>query len=206
MFKDPNLINLTFLLVIILVPIVPAFVFFKWLPAEGNVAGTWHGMRIKLTGAFAGYFAIFLILIYLLQPKITPLSRVPPVWTVVGEIARDPQISPESQIHFNSSAETFTGKAYADYRFEIRFRKSDDEDFPDVFLVTDPPKDFPTIPIHLSKQWTHLMQGVVDRDDANRILTLKSPIKITKTGELPYAPIGPSPVPLANGPQVKSKP
>ena len=66
----PNATNLIFVLVAILVPIIPAFIFFKWLPADSNVGGTWQGLKIKLTGAFGGYFAIFATIIAVTKPKI----------------------------------------------------------------------------------------------------------------------------------------
>jgi hypothetical protein len=188
-FNDPNIINLVYLLVIILVPIIPGFIFFKWLESSGSVGGKWQGWTIKVGGAFSGYFAIFLLLLYILHPKITP-PEYHPLWSLVGEISDDPKITdPERQIHFISSAETFTGKAYSDRRFEVHFRKSNDEDFPDISLLTEPQADFQSFTIRLSRIWKDSpTQGVeIKRSDSDRTITVKG-IKIAKTGGLPFSP------------------
>ena len=48
---------------VILLPIIPAFILFKALPATGSVDGKLQGLEIKLSGAFAGYFAVVLLII-----------------------------------------------------------------------------------------------------------------------------------------------
>lgn len=60
--------NIIYLLLIVLIPIIPAFIFFKFLPGQADVDGPFKGLKIKLTGAFAGYFLIFIILIYIIKP------------------------------------------------------------------------------------------------------------------------------------------
>lgn len=54
--------NILFLLVIILVPTIPSFLMFKYLPANAVVKGPFKGLRIDLSGGFGGYFLIFLVL------------------------------------------------------------------------------------------------------------------------------------------------
>ena len=58
--KSPNVVAL---LIIILVPIVPSYLLFRLLPEKAAVTGPFKGLRIDLSGAFAGYFLIFLVLI-----------------------------------------------------------------------------------------------------------------------------------------------
>jgi hypothetical protein len=55
--------NAVALLLITLVPIIPAAVTFKLLPSTAEADGPLQGLKIKLTGAFCGYFLIFLTLI-----------------------------------------------------------------------------------------------------------------------------------------------
>jgi len=54
--------DLLYLMGILLLPIVPAFLLFKALPSTGDVSGPLGGLQIKLSGAFAGYFAIVVLL------------------------------------------------------------------------------------------------------------------------------------------------
>lgn len=47
--------------VILLVPLVPALILYKFLPSKTNVAGPFKGLNLKLSGAFGGYFLLVLI-------------------------------------------------------------------------------------------------------------------------------------------------
>jgi len=47
--------------VIVILPIIPAFILFKWLPPEKTIAsGPFKGLNLKFTGSFAGYFVVLL--------------------------------------------------------------------------------------------------------------------------------------------------
>ncbi len=68
---------------VILLPILPAFILFKALPSTGAVDGKLQGMEIKLGGAFAGYFAVVLLIIAN-QKTLIPLQYKQ--WTVTGQV------------------------------------------------------------------------------------------------------------------------
>ena len=74
---------------ILIVPILPAYLMFKVLPGTGNVHGKLRGLEIKLGGAFAGYFALVLLVVSEL-PKIKAALASPPpttqVWEVEGQV------------------------------------------------------------------------------------------------------------------------
>lgn len=46
---------------ILLMPLVPAFIIYKFLPSKTSVSGPFKGLDVKLTGAFGGYFLLVLI-------------------------------------------------------------------------------------------------------------------------------------------------
>ena len=53
----------TFLYVLaamLLLPLLPAFLLYKFLPSKTSVSGPFKGLNIKLTGAFGGYFLLVL--------------------------------------------------------------------------------------------------------------------------------------------------
>lgn len=55
--------DILFLGVIVILPIIPAFILFKWLPPERTIAsGPFKGLNLKLTGSFAGYFVVLLFI------------------------------------------------------------------------------------------------------------------------------------------------
>lgn len=48
--------------VILLVPLIPAFIIYKFLPAsDTDVSGPYQGLSLKLKGAFAGYFLLVIV-------------------------------------------------------------------------------------------------------------------------------------------------
>jgi len=50
-----------YLLMGFLVPLIPAYILYKTLPAETSVTGPFQGLKINLSGAFGGYFLLVLI-------------------------------------------------------------------------------------------------------------------------------------------------
>jgi hypothetical protein len=48
------------LVVIFLLPLIPAFLLYKFLPSKTNATGPFKGLNVKLSGAFAGYFILLL--------------------------------------------------------------------------------------------------------------------------------------------------
>lgn len=79
--------------VMVLLPIIPAFILFKYLPSKGIVEGsaplpTGHGgaYNFKFRGAFAGYFVIFAVLVGLHAKFLYGELISKPEWKVKGKI------------------------------------------------------------------------------------------------------------------------
>lgn len=79
MLQEP----LVYLVIMVLLPLIPAYVLYKTLPSSADVSGPLQGLTIKLGGAFAGYFALVL-LIFVFGPKPPEPTKVE-VWTVEGK-------------------------------------------------------------------------------------------------------------------------
>lgn len=54
-------LSFLYLLAVFLIPLIPAFILYKTLPAETNVSGPFRGLTINLSGAFGGYFLLVII-------------------------------------------------------------------------------------------------------------------------------------------------
>jgi hypothetical protein len=53
---------------VLLLPLIPAFLLYKFLPSKTSVSGPFKGLDIKLTGAFGGYFLLVLTAIGVFFP------------------------------------------------------------------------------------------------------------------------------------------
>lgn len=74
----------------VLLPVIPAFILFKALPSRAAVAGRkkglLKGLHLKLSGAFAGYFVLFLVVVETwpaISPPVTPPYQL---WRVNGSL------------------------------------------------------------------------------------------------------------------------
>lgn len=81
--------NLPFALLaaVTLLPLIPAYIIFKLLPASADVSGPLQGFEIKLGGAFGAYFALVVLVLFtknsIWDPPPPPACQV---WTVSGTI------------------------------------------------------------------------------------------------------------------------
>lgn len=74
-----------------LVPMIPAYVLFKTLGGKAEVTGAeFYGFNVKLGGAFAGYFALLLLLYFIFKPFLVP-SPTRLVYRLEGQILDDKQ-------------------------------------------------------------------------------------------------------------------
>ena len=64
---------------VLIVPLLPAFILYKFLPSKTMVTGPFKGLNLNLTGAFGGYFLLVLISIglthFVLQNQLTEEHR-----------------------------------------------------------------------------------------------------------------------------------
>jgi hypothetical protein len=71
---------------VILLPLIPAFIIFKLIPgATADVEGPFQGFKLKLGGAFAGYFVVVLVAFLEVRLMLEP-NRVR-LWHVTGNVS-----------------------------------------------------------------------------------------------------------------------
>jgi len=82
-----NMDVIIYIIVIMLVPLVPALILYKFLPSNTIVNGPFKGLTIDLSGAFGGYFLLVLIasgFIAMFKGDNNPYFDV---WKVTGNVA-----------------------------------------------------------------------------------------------------------------------
>ena len=81
--------NIIYLLIVILVPIIPAYLLFKKLKSSAEAAGPISPIKefsVKFGGAFAGYFPIFLLLYFKLPNSFKEEAKKCEFWEITGTI------------------------------------------------------------------------------------------------------------------------
>lgn len=89
-----DLLPLISIVVALLIPVIPAFVLFKFLPNRVRASGPYTGLRINLEGAFAGYFLLVLAILAFLKTGVRPLDDEHQVWKVRGKVRLEQPDSP----------------------------------------------------------------------------------------------------------------
>src|SRR5262249_22383818 len=73
--------------VVTLLPLVPAYVLFKTLRSRARVTGPLAGLKVQLSGAFAAYFIVFIILFRGLSSEVSSFQYHE--WKVAGRVEFD---------------------------------------------------------------------------------------------------------------------
>lgn len=181
----------------ILIPMIPAYILYKALPAQASVSGPLHGLNVQLSGAFAGYFVLVLTLIAFISSRPAPPGERYEVWEVKGRIdwGEGASSSGTQQVLLSLVPANLT--VLYDGRFNIQVAPevvaSGKLKFPT--LVIEHP-DFQTISIDLNDPKSGFGQPVenVSVDAGARAVAVVDPIKLKKKISLPpYNPAAASP-------------
>jgi len=82
--------NLIYITMLVLLPIIPAYILYKTLPSRAIVSGPFKGLNIQLSGAFGGYFVVLLVMLSFFYTCLKPLTTQYEIWTITGNIAYKP--------------------------------------------------------------------------------------------------------------------
>lgn len=139
-----------FMVVVILLPLIPAFLLFKLLPASADVTGPWQGLQLKLGGAFAGYF--LLVLTILGYTRTMPTYEV---WTAEGQLgfADGPRTVNENAIRFAVRPNRLAVGSDGDFRVEVIRAPGHSGDAELPTLVIDYP-NYQTVGVDLERKTT----------------------------------------------------
>jgi len=195
---DPNTVNLIWVFTAILLPIIPALLLYKLLPSTADVSGPFHGLQIKLGGAFAGYFLLVLVISFWPRPK--PRELAYEVWTLKGQIQEeDGAIIPQDKVNLNIQPRSVDYNPDGSFEMDILVRRgqSGQVKFPTLVIERNPIQPFGSATIHLDPS-TELFGKKYKREmkESLREITITEPIKLKKIEEKAYVPPpGPAPQP-----------
>jgi len=168
--------NAVFFLVVVLLPLIPAYLLYRVLPSQAEVEGPWQGLKIKLTGAFASYF---LLVVTLLVTVGSPPTY--DVWTIQGQMRFSDQPAAtfdEGMVRFTVKPPGLTVQPNGRFRFT-------------VFRVPDPSGE-PRLPLVIIEHPGYLPYGIDlseqgDVSQRRRQVVLEDTIKLVPRPNVPAA-------------------
>lgn len=106
-----------YIVVTIILPILPAYILYKILPSgETIVRGPFKGLDIQLTGAFAGYFLIILVVFGFIELRVRERCQI---WQVSGYVVLEDDSSPLETKNILVSEQPPSGKVNEDGSFKV---------------------------------------------------------------------------------------
>jgi len=78
--------NLVVLAAAVLLPLIPAYILYRFLPSNTLVNGPFQGLTVSLTGAFGGYFLVMLAVFGFYHTLPDNSNPGDEVWTIRGKI------------------------------------------------------------------------------------------------------------------------
>lgn len=189
-----DLILITFT---ILLPITPAYILYKALPARTSVKGPFKGLNIQLSGAFGGYFLLVLTILGFISTRPQPPNPGYEVWEVKGKINwdQDGTTTDIQRIQMSLMPPNRMLKGDGTFDLQVAPKVIDMGKLRFPKLVIEHP-DFQTITIDLNETKGRFGQQVqkFSVDAAAKEIILEELIGLKKKQQLPpYAPSGAPP-------------
>ncbi len=193
----------------ILLPLIPAYILYKALPAETSVEGPFQGLVIKLSGAFAGYFLLVLVVIGFISSRPQPINNRYELWQVKGKINPEQTGNPIDPQRLRLSLVPANQTVNEDGSFDIQIAPEvvDKGKWKFPTLVINHP-EFQTVTVDLNESRARFGQQVkkISMDVGSKEVVVDDPIGLQKKQQLPsYAPSGSAPqqAALSNDLEVK---
>lgn len=192
---DPNTVTLIWIFTAILLPIIPAVILYTTLPSKADVSGPFHGLQIKLGGAFAGYFLLVLVIFFWPRPK-----AAYEVWTLKGYIQDDDGLTlPQDNVNLNIQPPSVEYLPDGSFEMDVLVKhgQSGQEKFPKLLVERKPLQPFGNATIYLDSSAQLVGKKYsITVNERLREIAITEPIKMKKISEKPYAP-PPGPTPQA---------
>src|SRR5712691_2490273 len=185
-------VDLTYLVVVVLVPVIPAFLLYKFLPeGKTTVGGPFRGLDIKLSGAFAGYFLVLLIAISLIVFLIKQKPQQYEVYTVRGKVDLQKTGNQQPQFDYRQlsfSLEPSQQQVLPDGSFTIEIpveRKQNGElDFPTLSVEYADPQNksepYEAGTIHLAVDFPYEQDFKLTHDSQAKTIDVKPAVVLAK--------------------------
>jgi hypothetical protein len=187
---------------VLLLPLIPAFLLYKFLPSKTNVSGPFKGLNLKLTGAFGGYFLLVLTAIGVFFPllkneqsklidqqneKIKQLESMlgsHQQWTMKGNIVSS---SPkQTKVFFDESGTSFyeTGEFAMNFNAELQQGKAV---LPKALCIFNKDDGYKVLNLSRDFKSNDIKNYGIGFDDSARLIKIDSAIDIQSKAQTKIA-------------------
>ena len=187
---------------VLLLPLIPAFLLYKFLPSKTNVSGPFKGLNLKLTGAFGGYFLLVLTAIGVFFPllkneqsklidqqneKIKQLESMlgsHQQWTMKGNIVSS---SPkQTKVFFDESGTSFyeTGEFAMNFNAELQQGKAV---LPKALCIFNKDDGYKVLNLSRDFKSNDIKNYGIAFDDSARLIKIDSAIDIQSKAQTKIA-------------------
>jgi hypothetical protein len=173
--------NIIYLVTWFILPVIPAFILFRFLPSKAIASGPFHGLRVDLGGAFGGYFLLFITLIPLMFRLIKAKENIGEIWTVTGMVVDTTnnkiRQSSNPELALYPSTEVRNGE----FRVELVATRQDNGEmqFPRITIKADKYVSANLEPLdYLLDQKESVNKDCWKMDCLHRMATLKKGVKL----------------------------
>jgi hypothetical protein len=183
--------ELLLVMVGVLLPIVPSYILYKALPSTGRAEGPFKGLKIKLSGAFAGYFLLVLLVFgFFVRPHPAKYE----VWEVTGTLAPDQPESPlDGRLILSLSPPNPCLLSDGRFVFQIVKQPGPDGELRFPILAIEHP-DYQPVSIDLNRDrgaYGQPIQGI-DKSSIAKSICFDKPVPLKRKSTV-YNPTGPAP-------------
>jgi len=142
-----------YIVVTVILPILPAYILYKNLPiGKTIVRGPFKGLDIQLTGAFAGYFLIMLVVFGFIELRVRGRCQI---WQVTGYVGLQDDSSPMETKNILVSERPPSGKVNEDGSFKVTILvkqgATGELEWP-MLIFSHPSEQYEVMPIDPSKK------------------------------------------------------
>ena len=142
-----------YIAVTVLLPILPAYIIYKTLPVGKTIVrGPFKGLKIQLTGAFAGYFLIIIVVFGFIELRIRERCQI---WQVTGYAGLEDDSSPLETRNILISEQPPSGKVNEDGSFKVNILvkpgATGELEWP-MLIFDHPSEQYELAPINTSKK------------------------------------------------------
>lgn len=119
--------------ILVLLPMIPAVILFKFLKSAGGGEGKFAGWQWKFSGSFAAYVLVFLMLWAAVQAQL--INRDAEVWTVRGNVQASDTSNIANFMAIKSVPQMLNIEADGSYEFKVIVARNGGQlEFPRIIL------------------------------------------------------------------------